>query len=109
MSLRLYWIFLLCGLAQLMAIAIPAAAAAGIPGMAGIAFVAGWLVVLAAAIALYRDQLAAWVAIVGAAPALVWAGQAILAREFGYALLFGVGPAITIGIGQRSVLRLRLG
>jgi hypothetical protein len=107
MSLRLYWIFLLCGLIQLMSVAIPATVAAEIPAMAGVAFFAGWLVVLAAATALYRDRIAAWLAIVGAAPALVWAAQALWAREFGYGLLFGTGPAITIGFGWPRALRGR--
>jgi hypothetical protein len=105
-SPALYLAFFLCGIGQIVAFSAPMVVAAVIPFWAVIALFAGWLPVLAASLALYHSRLAAWIAIVGAGPALLMAIGAAIVGDFGYAAFFGVPPAIAVAFAVR---RLRLG
>jgi hypothetical protein len=98
--------FLLCGVGQIFAFSAPMVVAAVIPFAAVVALFAGWLPVLAAALALYRSRAAAWIAIAGASPALLMAIRAGITGELVYAAFFGVPPAITVAFAVR---RLRSG
>jgi hypothetical protein len=105
MSVILYWVFLICGVGQMFLFAAPMVVAAVIPNMVVVALFAGWLVIAASAVALYRARAAAWLALLGAAPALVMATRAVVARESGYALLFGVPSIITVTFAARWIAR----
>jgi hypothetical protein len=102
-SPALYLVFLVCGVGQIFAFSAPMVVAAVIPFAAVVALFAGWLPVLAAALALYRSRVAAWIAIAGAGPALLMAIRAGIVGELVYAAFFGVPPAITVVFAVRRI------
>lgn len=65
-SLALYLAFLPCGIGQIFTFSAPMVVAAVIPFSAVVALFAGWLPVLASALALFCSRVTAWIAIVGA-------------------------------------------